>query len=161
MKRGEPPKRKTPLKRSTKPIKRTEIKRKPKKERERVPTEVRLYPRKNRGTPDHPDFEYAKDIVKARSGLICEVGVVCGGRGRHENTHHRKLRRHGDHRPCNLLGVCFMCHDWIHGHPRDAHALGMLCWSWEEPADVWVIVNGRKWVVGDRGLTPSPGYDKL
>lgn len=147
MMRSGPPKRKTPLPRPTKPLKRTEVKRSasPKRQapKERPTVQVRTTPRPNRGTEDWPDFNTAKDIVKERCGGRCEAGIVCRGTGLHQNTHHRKLRRFKDHRPVNLIAVCFACHEYIHHHVLEANARGYLVWSWLDPADIpitpWVL----------------------
>lgn len=31
----------------------------------------------------------------------------------------------------NLRCVCRTCHNWITGHPQEAHEQGWLKWSWE------------------------------
>lgn len=63
----------------------------------------------------------------------CEARVegVCTGRSEH--VHEPKTRaRSGDILdPRNAVTVCGACHSWIHGHPVQAHELGLLVWSWE------------------------------
>lgn len=46
--------------------------------------------------------------------------------------HHRKLRRHGDHRAVNLCAVCGEAHRDIHAHPHWAYAVGLLVHSWDD-----------------------------
>lgn len=133
----EPIQRKTPLKRSTKPLKRTGIKSKAAKPRRPKVTPVNK--KRLEFTPEWPSFSTGKAIVKVRSKGMCEVAIVCGGRGVHENTHHRKLRRFNDHRPVNLLAVCFRCHDWIHTHVNLSYRNGYLVRSHDDPAKVKII----------------------
>lgn len=81
--------------------------------------------------------------VHARSGGKCEArfSVACSGEGQH--LHHRKLRRHGDHRAVALLDTCWNCHtaapDSIHRDTKRAVKQGMLVPSWNDPAEVPVV----------------------
>jgi len=61
------------------------------------------------------------------------VSVRCHGAAQH--VHHRKLRRHGDHRPANLLHVCYACHDAIHSswYAATAYARHFLLRSYQDP----------------------------
>lgn len=59
--------------------------------------------------------------------------MVRGCTGAAAHVHHRKLRRFGDHRPVNLLDVCHVCHDYIHGHVRWAYDHGWLVRSHDDP----------------------------
>jgi hypothetical protein len=74
--------------------------------------------------------------VEARSGGWCEARVSARCTGTAVHKHHRKLRRHRDHRAINLLDVCTFCHDVIHAHPADAYARGLLLRSTDDPAAV-------------------------
>lgn len=70
-----------------------------------------------------------------RSRFNCEARLEgCQGRGHH--LHHRKLRRHGDHRAINGLHVCAPCHSDIHSMGAAAYELGLLVHSWDDPADI-------------------------
>lgn len=51
-------------------------------------------------------------------------------------THHRKLRRHKDERPVNLVQLCVRCHDFVHRNPASAYEQGLLVHSWDDPAEV-------------------------
>jgi hypothetical protein len=78
------------------------------------PEDVTTHPRGN--PEDWPTYDVGRRAVRERSGGICEL---CG-RAPHVHTHHRKLRRAGDHRPANLLGLCHACHEGkggAHEHP--------------------------------------------
>lgn len=152
MKRGEPPKRKTPLKRSTKPLKRSAVNRSTGVRKKPLPKplrKIKLSPslspsRTSSAREDWPTYDQARPLVYKRSGGRCEAAIVCRGTGAHQNTHHRKLRRFGDHRPCNLLGVCLECHNFIHGHVGAAIQRGYLVRSWEDPEYVTI----QPWVIG-------------
>lgn len=77
--------------------------------------------------------------VAARSGGRCEARVVTSCRGDGSDAHHmhhRLLRRHGDHRPINLLHVCHACHTAIHADPDWAYDHGYLVRSWQRPDDI-------------------------
>lgn len=57
------------------------------------------------------------------------------------HRHHRKLRPHGvDNRPVNILNIPLGLHDWIHKNPEEAHELGWIVKSFEEPEDVSVTI---------------------
>ena len=62
----------------------------------------------------------------------------CAGMAAHR--HHRKLRRHGDDRPVNLLEVCAPCHDFIHRWYAWSQSWGLICPSFQDP-DVYLPVE--------------------
>lgn len=66
----------------------------------------------------------------------CAARIVPGCTGRAQHRHHRKLRRHGDERPVNLLPVCFACHEFIHRNVAWARSWGLIVPSWADPLDV-------------------------
>lgn len=72
--------------------------------------------------------------ITARSGGRCEarISTLCGGTGSHK--HHRKLRRHGDHRVVNGLDVCVRCHNLIHAYPDRSYRAGMMVHMTDDPA---------------------------
>ena len=100
----------------------------------------------------------ARPIVEARSGGVCErCGAV-----RAASIHHRKLRRHGDHAPANLVHLCGSgttgCHGWVHANPAAALLEGFMCPSWEDPRlqpvkHAWL---GRVLLVDDGTVDPVP-----
>lgn len=74
-----------------------------------------------------PAEKHGKDVVRARSGGLCEA---CGMR-RAESVHHRKNRSQGGTwDPSNLMHLCGDgtrgCHGWIGDFPDRARDLG---WS--------------------------------
>lgn len=71
-------------------------------------------------------------IRKEREGTRCAAGLPCCI-GEIEHLHEVLTRgRGGDPTDReNILAICAPCHDWIHGHPREAHELGLLKHSWE------------------------------
>lgn len=86
---------------------------------------------------DVPDSVRAE--VRRRSEGHCEL---CGSSGDH--MHHRKQRALGGrHEAANLLHVCWLCHDDIHGNIARSEALGWLVRSSVDPADVPVTTPER------------------
>lgn len=98
---------------------------------------------KTEQAPGFCTWDKGSKEVRVRAAGHCEAGITCRGAGPHDQTHHRKLRRAGDHRPGNLIAVCRTCHSTIHDNPLDAHEFGYLVWQHEDPYDVpilpWVI----------------------
>lgn len=94
------------------------LKRKPKKGQRKPPT----------GFPEN-----VRQEVRRRSGGRCEI-LACDKRADH--FHHRKLRRHGDHRSVNTLHVCNEHHQWIHANVEASITMGWIVPSWKDPAEV-------------------------
>lgn len=96
-----------------------------KEQRKRQRTDPQRPARPNDFTPE------VRDIIAARSGGRCEVAWrKCAGRA--TQVHHRKLRRHRDHRVVNGLHVCDSCHRKIHnGAPVED---GLIVLSSLDPA---------------------------
>ena len=86
-----------------------------------------------------PELAESRRVVLARSKGRCELGVVFGCRGKAEHLHHRRLRRHGDHRACNLLHLCLLCHDWIHRNPEESYREGWLVKGHDDPASIRIL----------------------
>jgi len=88
----------------------------------------------------------ARPIVEARSGGVCEL---CGVR-RAESMHHRKLRRHDDHRAANLVHLCGSgttgCHGWVHANPAAAYGLGFMVRGAFNPRTARVMLAAHGWV---------------
>lgn len=114
MKRSGPLRRRTPLARSTTPLRRT-----------------RLRPRSDAYTEDQTREAVAYDTVRRRAGGRCEIGAD-GCTGGHDQTHHRlprsasSVRNMGRHDPALLLAACGWCHDWVETHRAEAMAAGWL-----------------------------------
>lgn len=90
-------------------------------------------------------WELCKAVVLTRSGGYCEANIVgvCP-RWKHGGTQTHHLwpedRDKGLHDPARCIRVCIYAHpDWIHGHPIDAKALGLL------RPDLPTITDGPLW----------------
>lgn len=88
----------------------------------------------------------SRPIVEVRSGGVCErCGIA-----RATNIHHRKLRRHGDHRPANLVHLCGTgttgCHGHVHANVQESYELGFLVRSTNNPRIVPVKHARFGWV---------------
>lgn len=71
----------------------------------------------------------AKAEVRGRSGGWCEANTPACPLDRHPafQAHHILPRSQGgQHDPENLLDVCHLAHDWIHGNPDESRARGLL-----------------------------------
>lgn len=88
------------------PLKRTPFRRKPLK-RERMDEELRMR-------------------VLRRDGWRCQLTVAHDCRG-DLHVHHRRLRSQGGPDTMeNLVSLCPVAHDWVHGHRAEAEELGMI-----------------------------------
>ena len=104
MKRGKPPKRKTPLKRGN-PPKRTALKRKVKRNK---------------------PLDEARVVAMQRAEMLCEAKWEnCTRYGVHAH-HKRRKSQGGADTPDNLLIVCAYCHLMIHTNPQEASERGHL-----------------------------------
>jgi hypothetical protein len=87
----------------------------------------------------------AETAALERDGPTCRR---CGRsvEGQLGSLHHRKLKGRATPKRDydlveNLVVLCGTgtsadgCHSWCHGHPKDAHEEGWVCWSWEKPAE--------------------------
>jgi hypothetical protein len=81
-------------------------------------------------------------LASRRSGGVCEID------GEHpaDHLHHRKGRRHGDHRICNALHVCWFHHEMIHGRAGGgtiarSYELGWIVPSHLDPADIPAVLH--------------------
>jgi len=90
---------------------------------------------------DDPVTPTAKAEVLTRSRGYCEARAAADCTGHFEHRHHRQLRRHGDHRAVNLLGVCHRCHGYIHAHPAISYVMGWLVKGHEDPADIRFVLG--------------------
>lgn len=92
----------------------------------------------------------SRPVVARRSRGVCER---CGA-ARATDKHHRKLRRHGDHAPANLVDLCRDCHAWAHNHPALARAEGFIVSSWENPRRMPILhaTFGRVLLTDDGGV---------
>jgi hypothetical protein len=83
-----------------------------------------------------------RKLARRRSGGVCEICLTEAA----THLHHRKLRRHGDHRIVNALHLCAKCHQDVHrGDQRiAAYDAGYLVRSHHDPADVPVVLNDER-----------------
>lgn len=103
-----------------------------------TPTAMRRKP-----TREPRELTEARKEVIERSGGFCEVVAHRICKGKASQVHHRKHRRHGDHRPVNLLAACSNCHQWIHCHYEQSYEQGLLVHAFEDPAAVPLATSGR------------------
>jgi len=103
MKRS-PLKRKTPLKRSTKPLKRTRLSPVSKKQQKRL-----------------------RDYSAVRKDYLDEHPVceACLQRPA-EEIHHKEGRGSKTADPTTFMSICRRCHNWIHANPNRAREEGWL-----------------------------------
>lgn len=83
--------------------------------------------------------------VEAAAYARCHKRLGCGARcapgctDRNDHAHHRLMRSQGGPTTdVNLLNVCRPCHTWIHDHPQESYALGLLVPSRFDPAE-WPV----------------------
>ncbi|MGI5274677.1 HNH endonuclease [Nonomuraea sp. CA-218870] len=164
LKQGKPPERRTPLKQGQPPARQSPI-------QQRKP----LTPGKSAGQPNPPARKSSrpkpvpaevKDLLKARSSGVCEVGLTCGGFAAGTDPAHREGKKAGGTRKpwsntaSNLLWSCRPCHDLIdQKQPANAEKLGLkvregVARPWEVPglhAHLgWVLLDDRG------GYRPAP-----
>lgn len=66
-------------------------------------------------------LETSISVVRIRCDGKCEARAAPGCTGQYEHAHHRVLRSQGGaDEPFNLIGVCHVCHDFIHANPAEA-----------------------------------------
>lgn len=126
MRRGSPPRRKTPLKRK--------------------PLTSKLKP-----TGPSPGVV---DAVYERACWSCECcGIAVGPwRGTEHHIHHRRPRAAGGSRrpdtnlPSNLLLLCPPCHDDIESHRAVAQSQGLLVTQVDDPATTAVLIRRDRWL---------------
>lgn len=86
------------------------------------------------------ELSQASARVRVRQGQLC---LRCSGRI--SDIHHRRRRAVIDphtHCPCNLVGLCRTCHNWVHAHPKIAIETGWIVSVYEEAPSL-VMVHSR------------------
>lgn len=112
------------------PIKRTEFKRKPAKDR------AHKSPRQSANFS-----EKVKRTVSARAFGCCEVGLP-GCTGRLEQYHHRLMRSAGGAGTVsNCCGICGPCHLFVHSHPTWAYRHGLLVRRGRKPFEIGPVAR--------------------
>src|SRR5699024_12283126 len=78
------------------------------------------------------------EAVRYRADNMCEVmNPDAGCTGRHEETHHRKMRsQQGKHTRENCVAACNACHGYIHRHPAIAYEKGWLVQRVKDPTNI-------------------------
>lgn len=158
LKPGKPPKRTSPLKSGGNKLEAT------------VPLERGSEPKRSgpawKPSRPKPVSKAAKELLKARSGGLCEVGLVCGGKAQGVDPAHREGKKSGgtgkwwSNLASNLLWSCRDCHDFIdQKQPKAAEKLGLkvregVARPWEIP----VLHKQFGWVLLDHdgGHRPAP-----
>lgn len=120
--------RREPLKRSTKPLKRSQLRR---------PTKSIAQYSPSRRT-EIPARSAVVEYVTRRDRGACQakdrVGHVrCAGPLDPHEIIPRSAWRLGYLDPTNIIMVCRAHHDWIGDHPKVAHLRGLHGFSWEVP----------------------------
>lgn len=85
-----------------------------------------------------------RPVALARANYRCERCGATGRPGRPLSCHHRLMRSQGGPDTLeNLVVLCGLdnttgCHGWVHKHPEQAYALGLLIrQSSGPPAEPW------------------------
>jgi 5-methylcytosine-specific restriction endonuclease McrA len=164
MKRGSPPQRKTPLKRSGQ-LKRTPFKRNGKP--------LKRSAAKASGRVAGPTRDVV-DAVQDRGQHSCErCGIGVGPRrGEDHHIHHRRLKGNGGtekpdaHLPQNLLLLCPPCHEVVHGPGRaEWERHGWIVPQSGDPAAVPVLILFEHYryltTDGRYSRTPPPKEDAV
>lgn len=121
----------------------------------------RMKPSKQVAVPDE-----VKQIIRERSGNLCEVGLSCGGRDRGEDPAHREGKGSGgtdkawSNLASNVLWSCRACHDLIDNkQPARAERLGLKMRAGvARPREMPVLHKHLGWVLLDHdgGLRRPP-----
>jgi hypothetical protein len=111
-----------------------------------------------------------KDLLRERSGGLCEVGLVCGGRGLGVDPAHREGKGSGgtdkwwSNLASNLLWSCRDDHDLIDNkQPARAERLGLKIRSGvARPWEIPVLHKRLRWVLldhnGDHRPAPAASH---
>lgn len=144
LKRGAPLVARTPLARSSMPLR-------------RVPMAVKA--------PRPAVTPKARKTLRARSGGVCEMrNLLAPCSGRAAEVSHRIKRgaggRHGEAREANgrmsnLIHACSPCHRWVHANPEAAGQRGWILTECQDPRAVPALINDvPSYLDDDGGVTP-------
>ena len=88
-------------------------------------------------------WDTAKRQVFLRDGGKC---LWCLGEA--ADVHHRRPKGMGGTSDpyiafgvANLVSLCRSCHDYIHAHPAEGYRLGYLVHSWDDPAEIPIVLK--------------------
>lgn len=111
------------------------------------------------------DERTSRQLVRARSGGLCEIRLdgICTGRAT-DWSHRESKGIGGKWRAANGLDACRQCHRHITEHPALAYEHGWFVHSYADPAEVPVLIHnattGHDWVLlndqGDLEFAPYP-----
>lgn len=76
----------------------------------------------------------SRNLVVARDKSRC---VRCGAPAATGHWHHRRSRSIRDdltHSPANGVWTCGVCHAWLHAHPFEARATGLIVSRYADPS---------------------------
>lgn len=104
------------------------------------------------------EWQEANQTLYVRSGGCCER---CGRYTSAMERHHRKRRRDGGDRLCNILLLCAGpggCHAHVTEHPAEARRFGFIVSAYADPAVIPVLYRQREWFILDDtgGMEPLP-----
>ena len=98
------------------------------------------YPARKQYLEDHPYCEigYALSVSDDSKAQQWYRGNC---RGKPDACHERQKQSAGGSLvdPVNLMAACNPCNDWVEDEPKIARDLGLVVWSNESPAEVYVI----------------------
>lgn len=128
--------RRKPIARSTKPLKRTEIKRSPLATPLRGARPKRIAARSEKTLAKLPERARVIDAAWDRDGGRCRARdlvpqIVCGGRLDPHERIPRSCWPGGELVLDNVMLICRRHHEWVDVHPSDAHVLGLHGYSHE------------------------------
>jgi hypothetical protein len=108
------------------------------------------------------DEKHCREIVEARSNLLCEL---CG-LARAETMHHRLGRRFGPWSPSNIVHLCGdgtrLCHGRVTNTRTEYYEYGWLIHTWDSrtPAEIPFLHHAWSYVlldeIGDYHLAERP-----
>lgn len=171
MKRGGPLKRKTKL-RAKSPLRRyTELRSTPRvstgtsgeRSAASVIQPTKVVSAKRRPRTGHRVARQVRELVRARSGGVCEVQLA-GCRWWSSQLQHRITQksggRHGkavarSDRASNVLDSCWWCHSVITDSPGASKQEGWSLEEWQEPSQEPVLYRGEPVYLDDEGLVHS------
>lgn len=106
--------------------------------------------RKPRRRPTMTPEQY--DVVMMRARGRCEAQIAPDCHRGPEVWHHRQSRAVGDHSAPNGLALCDPCHRHVHAHPEESRELGLIVSRHHpDPIDVPVRMWDGWWHLTDGG----------
>ncbi len=91
----------------------------------------------------------ARRLVQVRDRFHC---VHCGAGTVNGQWHHRRSRSIRDeltHSPANGVYLDSGCHSWLHAHPFEARAVGLIVSRYAIPTEVPFLRYDNTWILPD------------